>query len=437
MRVPNGLPRTRANAGYIHQMRGCILAILAFAVPSSASAQTAIPYAVVFDSYMTPAAGAQDLVTLQHLTASAEDRWLPARLGTERSRSALALGILYRSGKFLGLDMPQDHMLMVVAHEVFGHGARFRELGEGSLRYGFDVPIPYGPGGAFTRFNGSFPISPLANMNASAAGIEAQHSLADAISERAVDRGQLHYREAWLYFESRMTAVSYIQSASAASEEGHDPSDFLQAFHEACTTPCAPATRKEIQRRSLLALADPLLYYALYGLTVSYIGNGSTTGPMPLIPVGGGVRIMPSLGYALVPYGTEWTLRSALQHERKAQNEERRITNVSLRIGDTGASSTWGIGVRAADVLRVRGLSIDLSVEAWRQPELLADKTSDPHHTGASAMGTLVLPMPRALRSRWSEGILISAGYKSQGFVPGEQLSGGGVLRAGITMSAR
>ena len=115
-------------------MRGCILAILAFAVPSSASAQTAIPYAVVFDSYMTPAAGAQDLVTLQHLTASAEDRWLPSKLGTERSRSALALGVLYRAGKFLALDMPQDHLLMVVAHEVFGHGARFRELGEGSLQ---------------------------------------------------------------------------------------------------------------------------------------------------------------------------------------------------------------------------------------------------------------------------------------------------------------
>ena len=131
---------------------------------------------------------------------------------------------------------------------------------------------------------------------------------------------------------------------------------------------------------------------------------------------------------------------AAEQHfskSERAKSRERRITNVSLRIGDTGASSTWGIGVRAADVLRVRGLSIDLSVEAWRQPELLADKTSDAQHTGASAMGTLVLPMPRALRSRWSEGILISAGYKSRGFVPGEQLSGGGVLRAGITMSAR
>ena len=108
-----------------------------------------------------------------------------------------------------------------------------------------------------------------------------------------------------------------------------------------------------------------------------------------------------------------------------------------MRIGDTGASSTWGFGVRAADVVRVRGLSFGVAVDAWRQPDLLADRTSDAQHTGGSIIGSIVVPLPRALRSRWSEGILIAGGFKARGFVPGEQLSGGGVLRAGITMSAR
>jgi len=418
-------------------MRVCVHVFFAFAAPVMAYAQAANPYAVVFDSYMTPAVGAQDVLTAQHLLASAEDRWLPTKLGAESTKPSLALGILYRSGKFLGLDMPQDHFLMVVAHEVFGHGARFRELGDGRLRYGFDAPIPYGSGDAFTKFNGAFPVSPLANLNVSAAGMEGQHALADAISDRAVERGRLHYREGWLYFESRITAISYILSASATSVEGHDPADFLIAFRHACTAPCVPATRRQIQRQTLLALVDPMLYYALYGLTVSYIGNGNTIGPMPLVSVGGGFRVMPSLGYALVPYGTEWTLRTGVQHAQRAEREQRRITNVTVRIGDTGASSTWGIGVRAADVIRVRGLSFGLAVDAWRQPELLADRTSDAQHTGGSIVGSVVVPLPRSLRSRWSDGILIAGGYKAQGFVPGEQLSGGGVLRAGITMSPR
>lgn len=415
-------------------VRRLALALAALVTPLPASAQTPVPYVVVFDSYMTPAAGAEGLLTLQHLLARAEDRWLPLKIGTERSRPAFALGILYRSGKFLALDMPQDHFFLVVAHEVFGHGARFRELGDGRLRYGFDAPIPYGSGDAVTKFSGRFPVSPLADLNVSAAGIEAQHSLADGIAERAVARGRLHYREAWLYFESRMAGMSYILSASPVSAEGHDAADYLETFEKACTAPCAPLTRNYVQRRALLALADPMVYYAMYALAVSYIGNGRVTGPMPLIPVGGSVRVMPSLGYAMAPYGTEWTVRTAFQQERRARSRERRLTSVALRVGNTGASSTWGINARAADVLRVRGLRIALGADIWRQPDLFADQTSDPQDFGAGAVATTVVPLPRLLRTRWVDSIHVAAGYKSQGFVPGEQLSGGGFLRAGIAL---
>lgn len=415
-------------------VRTFVFALAALMASGVASAQTPATYRVVFDSYMTPAAGAEGLLTVQHLLASAEDRWLPLKIGAERSRPGLALGILYRAGKFVALDMPQDHFLMVVAHEFFGHGARFRELGDGRLRYGFDAPIPYGSGDAFTKFNGRFPVSPLADLNVSAAGIEAQHSLADAIAERAVDRGRIHYREAWLYFESRMAGMSYILSASPTSSEGHDAADYLETFEKACTAPCEPLTRNYVQRRALFALADPMLYYSMYGLAVSYIGNGATTGPMPLIPVGGGVRVMPSLGYAMAPYGTEWTVRTAFQQEQRAKSRERRLTALALRVGNTGASSTWGITARAADVFRVRGLRIALTADVWRQPDVVADQTSDPLSTGAGAIATVVVPLPRVLRSRWTDGIHVAAGYKSQGFVPGEQLSGGAVLRAGIAL---
>ena len=419
---------------YSHIMRALIVAAVVWIATGTAYAQPAATYSVVFDSYMTPVAGAEGLLSAQYLLASAEDRWLPLKIGSERTRIGFTLGLLYRSGKFLTLDVPQDHFFLVVAHEVLGHGTRFRELGDGSIRYGFDAPIPYGAGEAFTRFDGLFPVSPLADLTVSAAGIEAQHSLADAITDRAVDRGRLHYREAWLYFESRMAAVSYMLSASPTSSEGHDVADYLEAFEEACTAPCEPLTRNHVQRRSLLALADPLLYYSMYGFAVSYIGNGRTTGPMPLIPLGGGTRILPSLGYALAPYGAEWTLRTAIHQEQRAKTEKRRITGVMLRVGNTGASRTWGLSARARDVLRVRSLRIGLSVDVWRQPHVLADRTSDEQEFGGGAVASVVVPMPRWLRTRWSDGIHVSAGYKSQGFVPGEQLSGGAVLRAGIAL---
>jgi hypothetical protein len=415
-------------------MRWVFVAALVVAVPRVATAQTSVPYSVVFDQYMTPAAGAQDLVALQNVLATAEDRWVPHRFGAERTRPALALGILYRAGKFLALDVPQDHMLMVLAHEVFGHGARFRELGDGRIGYGFDPPIPYGDGDAFTRFNGRFPISPLAHLSASSSGIEAQHSLADAITEHAVARGRIHYREAWLYFESRLTGMTYILTASPHSSEGHDVADFLEIFEDACTSPCSPLTRRYVQQRALLALADPMLYYALYGVAASYIGQGDTSGPMPMIPLGDRVRVLPSLGYALAPYGAEWTVRTAFQTNDRAQRRQRRLTNVAVRVGNTGATTAWGVTARVADALRIRSLRISANVDVWHQPDILADHTSDPLHMGAGATATVAVPLPSFLRSRWSDLIHVTAGYKAQGYVPGEQLSGGGVLRAGITL---
>ena len=437
-----------ANRGYSRSMRALILAVALFVAESNAYAQAPVTYSVVFDPYMTPAAGAQGLLTVQHLFATAEDRWLPLKIGSEQSRRGLALGILYRSGKFLFLDMPQDHFLLVAAHEVFGHGTRFRELGDGRLRYGFDAPIPYGSGDAFTRFNGLFPVTPLAELTVSASGIEAQHSLADAIADRAAGRGRIHYREAWLYFESRMAAVSYALSASPTSSEGHDVADYLEAFEKACTAPCVPLTRNHVQRRSLAALVDPLLYYSLYGLAVSYIGSGQTTGPMPLIPIGRGARVMPSVGYALAPYGGEWSVRNVLvagerqggrgQREegggQRAEGRGKRVHGVVVRVGNTGASPTWAVSARAAEIVRILRLGVDVDVHVWRQPEVLADKTSDAQSVGGGALATVVLPMPRWLRTRWSDGIHVTGGYKSEGFAPGEQLSGGAVLRVGLTV---
>ena len=409
------------------------------------------PYLVVFDSYMTPQAGAQDLLTLQHLTADAADRWLPLKIGQEQTRLAKAAGVLYRSGKFLFFDVPQDHMLMVVAHEVFGHGTRFRELGRGRIGYGFDPPIPYGEGDAFTSFSGHFPTSPLAMLSVSASGIEAQHVLSDVIAERAVSRGRLHYREAWLYFESRLTAITYIQSASPTSSEGHDVADFLDKFAEACEAPCAPFTRRHVQRRALFALADPMLYYAIYGFASAYIAGGQTTAPIPMLPIGRRIRALPMLGYALAPYGTEWTVRVLMKEQRAEGTGEREegkrpsmwriglgsftINNVSARIGDTGATRTWSIGARIEDVLRLSDLRIGADVHFWRQPLPLAERTYDPLETGAAVAAVTTIPLPRRLRTRWSSGIHLTAGYKSEGYVPGELLSGGGYLRAGITLA--
>jgi hypothetical protein len=392
--------------------------------------------AVVVDAYLTPSVGALNLISIQQGLASIEDRVLPLKLGTERTRLGLAAGILYRTAKFTALDVPQDHMLLVVQHEVFGHGARMRELGTGRIGYGFDAPIPYGAGGAVTNFDGTVPDSPLAILAIEAAGIEAQHALSDAIAERALGRGRFHYREAWLYFESRYIALTYILDATEFSREGNDVADFSRTMTEACRAPaCRPMSLKDMQRGARLLLADPLLYFAVYGFASSYIGLGEATSPIPMIPVGRGIRYLPSMGFEMTPYGTEWRLRSAFVSGQRAEGRGQKVTGVTLRVGNTGGTRPWGVDVRMSDVRIPRTRwRVDPSISLWRQPFILAEHTSDGLETGAALSATFVLPLPQRLRAMRVNGLYVTAGVKSDGFIPGEQLSGGGILKAGLKM---
>src|SRR5262249_61250179 len=110
---------------------------------------------------------------------------------------------------------------MVVGHEIFGHGARLREIGATSVDYSFDAPIPYGPGGAVTSCNGNVAATRADVLAVDTGGIEAQNVLADHIARDALATGAIGYRASWLYLASRLDGLPYIRSASARAAPRH------------------------------------------------------------------------------------------------------------------------------------------------------------------------------------------------------------------------
>jgi len=258
--------------------------------------------------------------------------------------------------------------------------------------------------------------------------------MADAIAENALIRGRLHYREAWLYFENRYVGMTYMLNATEHAKEGNDIADFVRSFRDACEAPACNLIRlRDIQRGALLTLGDPMLYYALYGFASAYIAEGKISSAMPMLPVGHGVRVLPSIGFQLAPYGTERLFRTALIESRTGAAAAARFTTATLRVGNSGSSTPWGVDVRAPSVRVFRSVRAGVTVSVWRQPPLLADDTSEPLKTGAAATATVTVPLGKFTRTEWLRA-KVTAGYKSEGFVPGEQLSGGIVIRAGLTV---
>lgn len=403
-----------------------MLAVL-IASARPADAQDERPFVIVVDRDMTPAAGTIDLLAAQRALVSVEDRWLPPARFDESTRVKRGLGIGYRAGKWFALDLPQDHFLMVVGHEIFGHGARLREIGARGVQYSFDAPIPYGPGGAVTEFSGDLLVTRADALAIDTSGIEAQNVLADHIGREAVASGALHYREAWLYLESRLDGLRYIRSVSPRSSPGHDVRSFLLDFNDRCDPPaCEPLDAATLKRRALVMLGDPMLAYAGYAWAAAYMVQGRTTGPVPMIGLPGGLRYLPALRFEMTPYGTTVTTdHTIVRHGRAA--------NLSIGVGDTGAARAWDVGVRAGDVLRGSRLNAGASISLWRQPELDAPPNAQAMKTGVLAIGTLRIALPGSVASGRA-GVLVEAGYKSDGFVRGERLHAGPIVRAGVVI---
>jgi len=404
--------------------------LLALPLPSVVSAQPATAANVMIDHDMTPAAGVADVLAVQRLLATFEDRVLPVRLSeSESTASRAAVGIAYRLGKWAMLDLPQDTFLMVAAHEVFGHGARLREMDATGIGYEFRAPPPYGSGSAATSFeDASLQTASRADrMAIDIAGIEAQNVLADDIALQALVRGSLSYRSAWLYAESRIAGLLYIRSVSPQSEPGHDVAAFLGDFNEGCAPPaCTPLEAQSLKRRALLMLADPMLAYSAYAFAAAYLVRGRPNSPVTMIPLPRGYGYLPSVGFAMTPYGTEWTTAHYIRAGRH-------LTEVSLRFGDTGASRPWGLGVRAGSIVARDHVGLDLSADFWRQPPDGASTATAALTTGGLAAATVRVAISSAQKAPRVD-LVGQFGYKSGGFVPGERLRRGAIVRVGLAI---
>jgi hypothetical protein len=397
--------------------------------PAAAAAQDAPAYVVLIDRYMTPEAGTADILAAQRALAAVEDHWLPPSRFDESTPLRRGLGIGYRLGKWFVLDLPQDDFLMVVGHEVFGHGARLREIGAAEITYQFDAPIPYGPGGAATSFNGDLNVTRADALAIDAAGIEAQNVLADHIANQALEAGWLPYRGAWLYAESRLAGLRYIRSVSPQSPPGHDVRSFLEDFNDQCDPPvCAPLPASTLKREALLTLGDPMLAFAGYTWAVSYLVRGRSSGEVPMIPLPHEVHYLPGLRFEMTPYGTAVTT----EHDFVRNH---RLTRVTAGVGDTGRQHAWDVGVDAHDLLHGAWWHADLRAAVWRQPTLDSTPNSQLFMTGGLAAATARIPFGHGGRVAERLGFLVQGGYKSDGFVRGERLHAGPIVRVGVIIS--
>ncbi len=99
---------------------------------------------LLYDKEYSMSVGAENVLTLHKLSVELEHKILRPKLFEENTRLRKTAGISYRIAKTFLIDHAIDHWTLMLQHEVFGHGSRYRELGFEDNSYEFNALWPYG-----------------------------------------------------------------------------------------------------------------------------------------------------------------------------------------------------------------------------------------------------------------------------------------------------
>ncbi len=381
---------------------------------ASAQSQDAMPTPLLVDRDMTPGAGATVTIALARIVAHVEDRFVPLKLVEDRGKLRRGVNAAYRLAKLTLFDDPQENWFRVANHEVFGHGGRLRELFDGRIGYQLPAPPPYGRGGGATFFQFDHPPTVEEVLAISAGGMEANYVAARDLAQDAIVQGRWDYRDARRYRYDEYDTIRYIRGTRDLEKEGHDVGDFIRVYNDLATEVGEKRlSARGLRRNALVSFANPMLAYSYYSTFISYVWLGQRTAPVPMIHLGA-TRYLPMARFHLTPFGTEFVIDNTFVRNA-------RFYDVRINTGQTIGSRTWSLGLQGTRLASIKRWSIDGEATIWHVPEWGEEFAATAHRTLAERGGHAL-------------ALVIQGGFKTAGYVPGERLGQGAILRVGAAL---
>ena len=365
-------------------------------------------------------------ILTQHISAYeytiTADKWMTSRAGADLSYSLMGLyssieNLLLRSGdtNVLGylLKIPLRYIvateIMVIQHEVFGHGSRARELDVGVEKY--EIGFLQGA----TQYDlFSFITLPLQKRAVlSLGGISGTHVLAERIKRSFFAEGDVIDPVKGIgYIVNQIDQIIY--SFSDYKGSGHDIKhymDYMNAIYGANFL-----TKEKIKTAAIISAIDPFLLFSLYSFVVDQDVN------IPMFTIGE-VGYLPALRSIYTPYGIETKL---LNHFTAGNL----YGQVNLSYGKNKTGKSYSLETNLYNLWVVNSLAFSVELAIWNQPELFL---VNPLQAGNKLGGVFNLISEYQFTKRVAG--MVALGYKTQGYKPGLPPMQTPLVRVGLAVS--
>ncbi len=388
---------------------------------------------IVFDGSRSESFGSKNLLTAHKIVYSAQDRLIPDTLFRENKWWKKGFGFVYRMSRFALFDAQIDYFTALTQHEVFGHGARYREMGHRENSFHLNLFFPYGDGSGFARSGPLKPgvsISPQERIAKIFAGNEANQVLAQDLSLNILLNNKIHYRQASLFLITQNNLAAYIWQTRLMKNGnisyGNDITSYLFEVNALYGGQGKTYDIKSLSEQCLISLANPIQLYAAYSVLIRYgIQGKKQSERIPRIRMGK-LYYLPALNYSLSPFGSRYHLVQYFTFSH-------RLLTADLHMGDQRFYPSYGLKLSANPVYENHILTLNACTEIWQQAELELDYS--PVRNLPQRWGGLISVegLVRPLKLPNQLGLYLLLGYKTKGYTMGEALDKGLILRFGLS----
>lgn len=398
-----------------------VLLSLFFLLPGMALAQEPLEWEPIFVGYETEPSmdfGGRTVASLQSVL----------------SRAFGSLGDVGEKhpGASPSWEFPVGIFLLLVQHEVDGHGGRGRE---------FDLSPSYGLGYDISAYT-TIEREPRTNEQGSllaAGGTEADQVMARRILLDLLRPDGADGAKVPLAFMAKLDLTMYVSGVEKPDgqdfldqlEEGNDiaywlvsrqsdrlggdPADvWNNVYEEDLNDPLLERNYDDARTTALWNLLDPSLVSSLIGYFRQHVIGGETRVRMPVLSAGD-VGLMLGTRGALGPRDVS---RFLDLHAAGRFG----VATVYVRDLDSGIDRAYGFGAGLHGLRLGDRLELGVSADTWDTPDA---REGGPEGTGWNATAEL-----DALFGRW--GLSAKAGAKSEGFFPGLPIEDGPYVGLGV-----
>ncbi|NOX46298.1 MAG: hypothetical protein GXO89_04895 [Chlorobi bacterium] len=369
--------------------------------------------------------GAENLIAANYLYATLDKNYIPTDIFKEKKTVGKLGNMAYRFAKFWYIDFELSAWAFRAQHEYFGHTVRAKQAGYYDAWPVIGYPYYSKDKGLTYRGERIGYSSNQENKLINSGGTEANIIIAENIFIKTLLSNRILYQQSLLYIGNN----TYQSLGILLSNNISDIQDIKYYNKYVIYNANDEKLQRQFKTIALIELlTDPMNYVSLYSIFKNYIYEGKHGTKIPMLRIGKKIRYLPDFRYVLASYSPELMYENYFRFDDK-------LLNITIRHAALTSHKSFGVTASLYNYSISKRLSFDTQVSYWTQPEIKIYNDANEKTTfDENSLGLAFIQSTYyRIVNKNDFSLMIAVGYKTGGYLEGEILDEGLILRGGLS----